>query len=74
MRALWRPPAFLHLAAVRDAAAGCRARVPVGLEMRDAWMRSMKAALETTEMPGPVRDFLTQRFGEVADFLRNVEG
>ena len=50
------------------------ARVPVGLEMRDAWMRSMKAALETTEMPGPVRDFLTQRFGEVAHFLRNVEG
>lgn len=49
------------------------ARVPVGTAMRDAWIRCMAAAMEDREVPEPTRAFLHQRFGEVADFLRNVE-
>jgi hemoglobin len=47
------------------------ARVPVNLAMRDAWLRSMQAALDAEDVQGPVRKFLDQRFAEVADFLRN---
>ncbi|MBL9014034.1 MAG: group II truncated hemoglobin [Myxococcales bacterium] len=49
-------------------------RVPVNLEMRDAWMRCMTAAMEHHGVSGQVRAFLDARFAEVADFLRNVEG
>jgi hemoglobin len=48
------------------------ARVAVGADMRDAWLRSMQRALDAEGVTGPVRGFLDNRFGEVADFLRNV--
>jgi hemoglobin len=48
-------------------------RVPVDVAMRDAWLRSMTAALDAEGVTGHVRDFLTARFAEVADFLRNTE-
>lgn len=49
-------------------------RVAVTIAMRDAWLRSMAAAMDTHDITGPVRDFLDARFAEVADFMRNVEG
>ena len=49
------------------------ARVPVGTEMRDAWIRCMAAAMDECEVREPTRAFLRERFAQVADFLRNVE-
>jgi hemoglobin len=49
------------------------ARVPVGIAMRDAWLRCMYAAIDERGVEEPVREFLRQRFHEVADFMRNVE-
>lgn len=49
-------------------------RVPVGAEMRDAWLRSMQRAMDKRGVAGGVRRYLDTRFAEVADFLRNVEG
>lgn len=48
-------------------------RVPVGMEMRDAWLRSMARAMDARKVEGPVRGYLNTRFSEVADFLRNVQ-
>lgn len=48
--------------------------VPIGTDMRDAWMRSMRTALDELSVVGPVRDFLESRLAHVADFLRNQEG
>jgi hemoglobin len=45
--------------------------VPVDVPMRDAWLRSMKTALAECGVQGELRAYLEQRFGEVADFLRN---
>jgi len=47
-------------------------KVPVGTELRDAWVRSMSRAMEKQGIAGPVRKYLETRFAEVADFLRNV--
>lgn len=47
-------------------------QVPVGVELRDAWLRSMGRAMDARGITGPVRGYLATRFGEVADFLRNV--
>jgi hemoglobin len=47
-------------------------RVAVDQGMRDAWLRSMAAALDAEGVTGEVRAFLDARFGEVADMLRNV--
>lgn len=49
-------------------------RVAVDLAMRDAWLRCMNAALDDPSVNADTRDYLTQRFAEVADFLRNREG
>lgn len=49
-------------------------RVPVGTAMRDAWLRAMQVAMDDVGVGGAVRSFLDQRFAEVADFLRNVQG
>jgi hemoglobin len=49
-------------------------RVPIGQALRDAWLRCMSRALDDCAVGGPVRGFLDQRFAEVADFLRNVDG
>ena len=48
------------------------AHVPVDLAMRDAWLRSMTAALDAEGVTGPVREFLDARLADVAEFLRNV--
>jgi hemoglobin len=48
--------------------------VVVDIAMRDAWLRAMGAAMDDQGIQGPVRTFLDQRFAEVADFMRNVEG
>jgi hemoglobin len=49
------------------------ARVPVDVSMRDAWVRCMTAAMGECEIPAAPRAFLSQRFTEVANFLRNVD-
>ena len=49
-------------------------RVPVNNAMRDAWLRAMSVAMDRCEVQGPVREYLNNRFTEVADFLRNREG
>jgi hemoglobin len=46
--------------------------VRVDEDMRDAWLRSMQAALDTRGVEGNLRAFLDRRLGEVADFMRNV--
>src|SRR5262249_41829460 len=48
------------------------ARVAVDTAMRDAWIRSMQAAMDDCGVTGDVRAFLDARLGEVADFLRNA--
>ena len=48
-------------------------RVPVGVELRDAWLRSMGRAMTARGISGPVRGYLETRFAEVADFLRNTQ-
>jgi hemoglobin len=40
--------------------------------MRDAWLRSMKKAMDAEGVSGPVREFLDARLLEVASFLRNT--
>ena len=49
-------------------------RVAVNIAMRDAWLRSMQAAMDAHGISGDVRAFLDARFAEVADFMRNTEG
>jgi len=47
------------------------AGVVVNEPMRDAWLRSMSAALDARGVQGDLRAFLDRRFAEVADFMRN---
>jgi len=47
-------------------------RVRVDEAMRDAWLRSMKAAMDAEGIAGEARTYLDGRFAEVADFLRNA--
>jgi hemoglobin len=49
-------------------------RVPVNVAMRDAWLRSMSAAMDAEGVTGELRAFLEDRFADVADFMRNVDG
>ena len=49
-------------------------RVAVSTAMRDAWLRSMTAAMDAHAITGEVRAFLDSRFADVADFMRNVDG
>lgn len=49
-------------------------RVAVDVAMRDAWMRAMGKALDEEGVTGPLRDFLDERLGEVAEMLRNRPG
>ena len=48
------------------------ARVPIDASMRDAWLRCMEGAMDDVGVRGDTRAFLSQRFAEVADFLRNA--
>jgi len=50
------------------------AMVGIGTETRDAWLRSMRRALDAEQVSGELRTFLDARFAEVADFLRNRPG
>ncbi|MGE5181641.1 MAG: group II truncated hemoglobin [Acidobacteriota bacterium] len=50
------------------------ARVGVNEAMRDAWLRSMTAAMDAEGVTGELRGFLEDRFAQVADFMRNVDG
>lgn len=45
--------------------------VAIGVDLRDAWLRCMNAALDHPSITDDVRRFLERRFAEVADFLRN---
>ncbi|HVJ88563.1 MAG TPA: cyanoglobin [Labilithrix sp.] len=47
------------------------AHVSIGVELRDAWLRCMNAALDHPTVNEDVRAYLVRRFAEVADFLRN---
>ena len=49
------------------------AHLPVDSAMRDAWLRSMTAALDTHGVAGELRAFLDERFAQVAEVLRNVD-
>ncbi|TVR56859.1 MAG: globin [Gemmatimonadales bacterium] len=44
---------------------------PIGAKERDEWLWCMNRALDEQEMPAVVREFLTVRFREVADHMRN---
>jgi len=48
------------------------ARVAVDGAMRDAWLRSMTAAMDAVGLAGPVRALLDWRFAEVATAMRNA--
>ena len=47
------------------------AHVPVTQAMRDAWMRSMRLALNHASIDAELRTFLDEKLGDVADFMRN---
>jgi len=47
------------------------AHVPVNVAMRDAWLRSMQRALEHPTVAADARAFLTAKFADLANFLRN---
>lgn len=47
-------------------------RLPITEAMRDAWLRSMERAMNHRRVEGPVRTYLSGRFAEVAEFLRNA--
>lgn len=44
---------------------------PIGEAERDAWIWCMDRALDETEMPAELREFLRARFRGVADHMRN---
>jgi hemoglobin len=48
--------------------------VPIDIAMRDAWLRSMGAAMDQRGIQGSLRAWLDQRFAETADFMRNRPG
>lgn len=48
--------------------------VPVNTATRDAWLRSMQRALDAQELDEDLREFLTSKFADVANFLRNRAG
>ncbi len=46
--------------------------VEVNIKMRDAWVRCMDASMKKNEVPEEVYNYLSARFTQVADFMRNV--
>lgn len=50
------------------------AHVPVNTSTRDAWLRSMRRALDAQSFDADTRHFIETRLAEVADFLRNEVG
>ncbi len=49
-------------------------RVPINTAMRDAWLRTMRTAMDDHQVTGDVRRFLDAKLADLADFLRNVPG
>jgi len=47
------------------------AHVPVSPQMRDAWVRCMRLALEQSELEPSLHSFLDEKLGELATFLQN---
>lgn len=47
------------------------AHVPINTAMATAWMRCMRAALDRCSVHGDARNYVEERLGEVAAFLRN---
>jgi hemoglobin len=45
--------------------------VPVSVEMRDAWMRSMRVALADPSLDPELRAFLDEKLSDLATFLLN---
>ena len=48
--------------------------VAIGTELRDAWLRAMEKALDAEGVHGDLRRFLSERFAQLADHMRNREG
>ena len=48
--------------------------VPIGTDLRDAWLRCMDAALDHPSIDDEIRGFLSRKFADLADFLRNQPG
>lgn len=48
------------------------AHVAIDVAMRDAWVRTMRAAMDDQKITGELRDFLDDRFDDLANFLRNA--
>lgn len=46
--------------------------VRIDESMRDAWLRCMSRAMDSTRVEPEVRNYLDVRFAEVAEFLRNA--
>ena len=46
-------------------------RVGIDKPMRDAWWRAMATALDEEAVPGPIREFLDERFFKMANHLIN---
>lgn len=44
---------------------------PIGEAERDQWLECMDRALAEQDMPGPLREFLRERFHALADHMRN---
>lgn len=49
------------------------AKVAVDSSMAEAWVDSMRRAMDDVDITGPVRRFLDLRFTETANFLINVD-
>lgn len=45
--------------------------VRVDAHMRDAWLRCMEEAMTQHQLPQDVHQLLSQRFAQVAEFMRN---
>lgn len=46
----------------------------IGERERDQWLWCMNKALDESEIPQNVKEYLKTRFADVADFMRNREG
>lgn len=44
---------------------------PIGRAQADEWMRCMRIAMDQVEIDEPLRSFLNERFGPLADHMRN---
>ncbi len=52
---------------------GRHAGFDIGPKERDAWMRCMREALESTVSDESVRNYIEERFYQLADWVRNDE-